>query len=138
MHAPKVVKGELMCVLLSRVWRGQALMTFNNEINSCSDAYRTLHEEDAGAFGSVQVCQETETGSTVAIKYLKRVMRWDRHCFHNLVVNIFSEVMSLSPSVREGFWLCRALAPSVRQCCRRSWRTGIYITQTSCSSRRPF
>lgn len=49
-------------------------MTFYNEINSCSDAYRTLHEEDAGAFGSVQVCQETETGSTVAIKYLKRVM----------------------------------------------------------------
>ena len=48
-------------------------MTFYNEINSCSDAYRTLHEEDAGAFGSVQVCQETETGSTVAIKYLKRV-----------------------------------------------------------------
>ena len=49
-------------------------MTFYNEINSSSDAYRTLHEEDAGAFGSVQVCQETETGSTVAIKYLKRVM----------------------------------------------------------------
>ena len=48
-------------------------MTFYNEINSSSDAYKTLHEEDAGAFGSVQVCQDTETGITVAIKYLKRV-----------------------------------------------------------------
>ena len=48
-------------------------MTFYNEIISSSDAYKTLHEEDAGAFGSVQVCQNTETGITVAIKYLKRV-----------------------------------------------------------------
>ena len=48
-------------------------MTFYNEINSCSDAYKTLHEEEAGAFGSVQACQDTETGITVAIKYLKRV-----------------------------------------------------------------
>lgn len=48
-------------------------MTFYNEITSSSDAYKTLHEEDAGAFGSVQVCQNTETGITVAIKYLKLV-----------------------------------------------------------------
>ena len=48
-------------------------MTFYNEINSSSDAYKTLHEEEAGAFGTVQACQDTETGITVAIKYLKRV-----------------------------------------------------------------
>lgn len=48
-------------------------MTFYNEINSCSDAYRSLKEEEGGAFGSIQVCQDTETGSNVAIKYLKRV-----------------------------------------------------------------
>lgn len=48
-------------------------MTFYNEINSSSDAYKTLHEEEAGAFGTVQACQDTETGITIAIKYLKRV-----------------------------------------------------------------
>ncbi|CAL5220740.1 g2799 [Coccomyxa viridis] len=47
-------------------------MTFYNEINSSSDAYKTLHEEEAGAFGTVQACQDTETGITIAIKYLKR------------------------------------------------------------------
>lgn len=48
-------------------------MTFYNEINSSSDAYKTLHEEEAGAFGTVQACQDTETGITMAVKYLKRV-----------------------------------------------------------------
>ncbi len=55
-------------------------MTFYNEINSSSDAYRTLHEEDAGSFGSVQVCQDTETENTLAIKYLKRVSTSDLPC----------------------------------------------------------
>ena len=65
----KLIKG----LSLEQVQINRARMTFYNEINSSSDAYKTLHEEEAGAFGTVQACQDTETGVTIAIKYLKRV-----------------------------------------------------------------
>ncbi len=65
----KLIKG----LALEQVLTNRARMTFYNEVNSSSDAYKTLHEEEAGAFGTVQACQDTETGTTIAIKYLKRV-----------------------------------------------------------------
>ncbi len=48
-------------------------MTFYQETTSTSDSYQILHEEEAGAFGHVSVCQDVATGAVVAVKYLKKV-----------------------------------------------------------------
>ncbi len=48
-------------------------MTFYQETTSTSDSYQLLHEEEAGAFGHINVCQDVATGAIVAVKYLKRV-----------------------------------------------------------------
>jgi len=48
-------------------------MAFACETTSTSDSYQFLHEEEAGAFGHVNVCQDVATGAIVSIKYLKRV-----------------------------------------------------------------
>ncbi|CAL8472199.1 g11741 [Coccomyxa elongata] len=47
-------------------------MTFYQETTSTSDSYQILHEEEAGAFGHVSVCQDVATGAVVAVKYLKK------------------------------------------------------------------